>query len=60
MRPTPFDDEVPVGPEINAGRVQELAAGRMLVPDSTSDAIAEAATDILLDGRFTDLSLIHI
>jgi len=47
---------VPMGRDqfFNAGRVQELGAGRMLMPDSDSDAIAEAATDILLDGRFTD------
>ena len=38
----------------NAGRVQDLGAGRMLMPDSDSDAIAQAATDVLLDGRFTD------
>ena len=38
----------------NAERVQELGAGRMLMPDSDSDAIAAAATEILLDGRYTD------
>ena len=38
----------------NAGRVQDLGAGRMLMPDSDSDAIAQAATDVLMDGRFTD------
>jgi len=38
----------------NAERVEELGAGRMLMPDADSAAIAEAATDILLDGRFTD------
>ena len=36
----------------NAERVHALGAGRMLMPDSTSDAIAQAATDILEDGRF--------
>jgi MGT family glycosyltransferase len=38
----------------NAERVQDLGAGLMLMPDSDSDAIAEAATDILQDARFTD------
>ncbi len=37
----------------NAEQVQTLGAGRMLMPDSSSDAIAEAATDILRDERFT-------
>ena len=36
----------------NAEQVHALGAGRMLMPDSTSDAIAQAATDILGDGRF--------
>ena len=36
----------------NAEQVQALGAGRMLMPDSGSDAIAQAATDILGDGRF--------
>jgi UDP:flavonoid glycosyltransferase YjiC (YdhE family) len=36
----------------NAERVQALGAGLMLMPDSSSDAIAQAATDILGDGRF--------
>jgi UDP:flavonoid glycosyltransferase YjiC (YdhE family) len=35
----------------NAGQVQALGAGRMLMPDSSSDAIAQAATDILADER---------
>lgn len=38
----------------NAERVQELGAGRMLMPDSGSSTIAEAATEILRDGRYTD------
>ena len=33
----------------NAEQVQALGAGRMLMPDSSSDAIAQAATDILAD-----------
>jgi UDP:flavonoid glycosyltransferase YjiC (YdhE family) len=37
----------------NAEQVQALGAGRMLMPDSSSDAIAQAATDILGDDRFT-------
>ena len=37
----------------NAEQVQNLGAGRMLMPDSSSDAIAQAATDILGDDRFT-------
>ena len=37
----------------NAEQVQALGAGRMLMPDSSSEAIAEAAMDILRDGRFT-------
>ena len=47
---------VPMGRDqfFNAERVQDLGAGRMLMPASDSDAIAEAATDILVDGRFTD------
>ena len=36
----------------NAGQVEALGAGRMLPPDSTSDAIAQAATDILGDDRY--------
>ena len=36
----------------NAERVQNLGAGRMLMPDSSSDVIAQAATDILRDDRF--------
>jgi len=34
-------------------RVQALGAGRMLMPDSSSDATAQATTDILADDRFT-------
>ena len=37
----------------NAEQVQALGAGRMLMPDSSSDAIAQAATDILGDDHFT-------
>ena len=37
----------------NAERVQDLGAGRMLMPDADSDAIALAAKDILADSRFT-------
>jgi MGT family glycosyltransferase len=37
----------------NAERVHTLGAGRMLMPDANSDAIAKAATDILADSRFT-------
>ena len=36
----------------NAEQVQTLGAGRMLMPDSSSDAIAQAASDILGDDRF--------
>jgi len=36
----------------NAEQVEALGAGRMLMPDSSSDAIAEAATEILEDERF--------
>ncbi len=36
----------------NAEQVQALGAGRMLMPDSSSDAIAQAAADILADDRF--------
>jgi UDP:flavonoid glycosyltransferase YjiC (YdhE family) len=36
----------------NAERVQDLGAGRMLMPDSSSDAMAQAATDILGDDRY--------
>jgi MGT family glycosyltransferase len=35
----------------NAEQVQALGTGRMLMPDSTSDAIAQAAQDILADER---------
>ena len=37
----------------NAERVQDLGAGRMLMPDADSDAIAFAAKDMLADSRFT-------
>jgi UDP:flavonoid glycosyltransferase YjiC (YdhE family) len=37
----------------NAEQVQALGAGRMLMPDAGSDAIAAAARDVLDDGRFT-------
>ena len=37
----------------NAEHVQNLGAGRMLMPDSSSDVIAQAATDILRDDHFT-------
>jgi len=37
----------------NAERVQDLGAGRMLMPDADSDAIALAATDMLADSRCT-------
>jgi MGT family glycosyltransferase len=36
----------------NAERVQALGAGRMLMPDSSSESIARAAQDILDDDRF--------
>ena len=36
----------------NAEQVQTLGAGRMLLPDADSDAIALAAKDILADSRF--------
>jgi UDP:flavonoid glycosyltransferase YjiC (YdhE family) len=36
----------------NAEQVQALGAGRMLMPDSSSEAIAQAATDIIGDDRF--------
>ena len=36
----------------NAEQVQALGAGRMLMPDSGSDTIAQAATEILGDDRF--------
>lgn len=36
----------------NAEQVQALGAGRMLMPDSSSEAIAQAAADILADERF--------
>jgi UDP:flavonoid glycosyltransferase YjiC (YdhE family) len=37
----------------NADQVQALGAGRTLLPDASSDAIAQAATAILGDDRFT-------
>jgi len=37
----------------NAGRVEELGAGRTLMPDADPDAIARAAADVLADGRLT-------
>jgi UDP:flavonoid glycosyltransferase YjiC (YdhE family) len=37
----------------NAEQVQALGAGRMLMPDSSSEAIAQAAMHILGDDRFT-------
>ena len=37
----------------NADQVQALGAGRTLMSDSSSDAIAQAAMDILRDDRFT-------
>jgi UDP:flavonoid glycosyltransferase YjiC (YdhE family) len=37
----------------NAERIQDLGAGRMLIPDVDSDAIALAAKTILADSRFT-------
>lgn len=36
----------------NAEQVQDLGAGRMLMPDSSSETIAQAATDILRDEHF--------
>jgi UDP:flavonoid glycosyltransferase YjiC (YdhE family) len=36
----------------NAEQVGALGAGRMLMPDSSSDAIADAARDILRDDRY--------
>jgi UDP:flavonoid glycosyltransferase YjiC (YdhE family) len=36
----------------NAEQVQNLGAGRMLMPDSSSEAIAQAAMEILGDDRF--------
>ena len=36
----------------NAEQVEALGAGRMLMPDSSAEAIAQAATDILGDDRF--------
>ncbi len=46
---------VPMGRDqfFNAERVQDLGAGRMLMPDADSDAIAFAAKDMLADSRFT-------
>lgn len=37
----------------NAEQVHALGAGRMLMPDASSEAIAQAAMDILADDRFT-------
>jgi len=37
----------------NAEHVQPLGAGRMMMPGSSSDAIAQAASDILRHDRFT-------
>jgi MGT family glycosyltransferase len=37
----------------NAGRVEALGVGRMLMPDSGSDLIAEAAATVLGEERFT-------
>lgn len=37
----------------NAERVEVLGAGRMLMPDSSSEAIAQAATEILSHEHFT-------
>jgi MGT family glycosyltransferase len=44
---------IPMGRDqfFNAEQVQALAAGRMLMPDSSSESIARAATDILGDDR---------
>ena len=36
----------------NAEQVAALGAGRMLMPDSSSEAIAEAAADVLENDRF--------
>ncbi len=36
----------------NAQRVQALGAGRMVMPDSSSEVIAQVATNILEDNRF--------
>ncbi len=36
----------------NAEQVQALGAGRMLMPDSSSEAIREAAADVLEDDRY--------
>jgi MGT family glycosyltransferase len=46
---------VPMGRDqfFNAERAQDLGAGRMLMPDADSGAIALAATDMLADSRFT-------
>jgi MGT family glycosyltransferase len=38
----------------NAEQVQVLGAGRMLMPDSSSEVIAEAAADVLEDDRFKE------
>lgn len=45
---------VPMGRDqfFNAERVQELGAGRMLMPEADSGAITLAATDMLADSRF--------
>jgi len=37
----------------NAEQVQALGAGRMVAPDASSRAIAQSATEILADHRFT-------
>jgi UDP:flavonoid glycosyltransferase YjiC (YdhE family) len=44
---------VPMGRDqfFNAEQVHAIGAGRMLMPDSSSEAIAQAATDILGDDR---------
>ena len=44
---------VPMGRDqfFNAEQVQAIGAGRMLMPESSSEAIAQAATDILGDDR---------
>ena len=36
----------------NAEQVQALGAGRMLMPDSGSEAIGQAARDVLGDDRY--------
>ena len=37
----------------NAERVETLGAGRMLMPDASSNAIAQAAMNILREDRYT-------